>query len=35
MPAGPDATRLGQFLVTDAAVVAQWRDLLRRAAALL
>ncbi|MEH3139924.1 MAG: O-succinylbenzoate-CoA synthase [Mycobacterium kyogaense] len=35
MPAGPDAIRLARFRVTDAAVVAQWRDMLRRAAALL
>ncbi|MHA0287509.1 O-succinylbenzoate-CoA synthase [Mycobacterium sp. C3-094] len=35
MPAGPDASRLDQFRVTDAAVIARWRDLLRRAAALL
>lgn len=35
MPAGPDAARLDRFRVTDAAVVARWRDLLRRAAALL
>ncbi len=35
MPAGPDASRLERLLVTDAAVVTHWRDLLRRAAALL
>lgn len=35
MPAAPDATRLQRFLVTDEAVVARWRELLRRAAALL
>lgn len=35
MPAGPDAARLAQFRVTDAGIIAQWRDVLRRAAALL
>lgn len=35
MPAGPDGSRLDRVRVTDAAVVTQWRDLLRRAAALL
>lgn len=35
MPAGPDPERLSRFLVTDAATVARWRDLLHSTAALL
>lgn len=35
MPAGPDATRLDRVRVIDPVIVARWRDLLRRAAALL
>jgi O-succinylbenzoate synthase len=35
MPAAPDPARLAPFLVTDAATIARWRDLLRRAAALI
>lgn len=35
MPAAPDLARLEPFLVTDAATVQRWRDLVGRAAALL
>lgn len=35
MPAAPDPARLAPFLVTDAATVQRWRDLVRGAAALI
>ncbi|WNG85275.1 O-succinylbenzoate-CoA synthase [Mycobacterium sp. ITM-2016-00317] len=35
MPAGPDPARLARVTVTDPDTVTRWRDLLRRAAALL
>ncbi|MCV7071935.1 O-succinylbenzoate-CoA synthase [Mycobacterium rufum] len=35
MPAAPDPARLERLLVTDAAVTRRWRDLVRRATALI
>lgn len=35
MPAAPDPARVAQFAVTDADTVGRWRELMRRAAALI